>query len=104
MPNAALIPAGDASLRQLIRFADAYNPIPYLRETLGDDYEAYIKGIRDKSIAAFRSGQQAPGTMEELLTCLAYEISVMPYLGISEENATSRCRWFLDGIRRAFSP
>jgi hypothetical protein len=103
MPNAALIPPNDASLTQMIRFSHAYNPIPNLRETLGDDYEAHINAIRDKSITAFRSGQQARETLEELLTCLAYEIAVMPYLGLSEDDATTLCRWFLDGIRRACS-
>jgi hypothetical protein len=100
VPNAILIPPDDASLTQMIRFSHAYNPMPHLKETLGDEYKAYINAIRDKSIAAFQSGQQAPGTLEELLTCLAYEIAVMPYLGISEGDATRLCRWFLDGIRR----
>lgn len=100
MPNAVMIPNPDAPLIEMIRFSKAYNPIPQLRESLGPDYPAYIERLRDRCITAFQAGGQAPGTRDELVICLAYEIAVMPYLGISEENAARLCRWFLDGIRR----
>lgn len=103
MPNAVMIPTADASLTDMIRFSNAYNPIPRLRESLGPDYKTYIERLRDRCITAFRAGEQAPGTGEELLICLACEIAIMPHLGISQENATRLCRWFLDGIRRATS-
>ena len=104
VPIVGSLPDNNTDLKTVIRFSDSYNPIPHLRESLGDDYDTYFNGLRDASIKAFRSGQQAPGTLDELLTCLAYAIAVMPYLGISEDNATRLCRWFLDGIRRACSP
>ena len=104
VPSVRSLPGNDTDLRTLIRFSDSYNPIPHLRESLGDDFDVYIDGLRDESVRAFWSGQQAPGTLDELLTCLAYEIAVMPYLGTSENNATKLCRWFLDGIRRTCSP
>lgn len=99
MPKIAALPMADADLKAFIRFSDSYNPIPYLRETLGDDYDVYLRESRSSCINEFRNGERASGKVGTLLACLAHEIAMMPFAGVSEENATKLCRWFLDGIR-----
>jgi len=100
--SAEMLPdLNSTNLQTFIQFSNAYNPIRYLRAHLGTGFELYVNTLSARFIPAFKADQKAVGTVGELLTILAYQIEVMPYLGVSADNARKLCRWFVEGIERS---
>ncbi len=99
MPTLQSLPGKDASLKELIRFADTYNPTPHFRKSWGENYESNIGTLRTSCVQAFKSGAMAAGTPDELLMCFAHDVVLGPYLGVPEPQELGFLRWLIDGIR-----
>ncbi len=100
LPTLDALPGTDATLQQIIRFAHSVDPTALFRERWGDDYQQNVRALWDRCVQSYKAGVEAPGSIEELLMCLAYDVVLGPYLGVPEPYKRPFLLWLIDGVRR----
>jgi hypothetical protein len=76
IPAVKSLPASDAPLKEMIRFADAYNPTPHFRKRWGENHSSRVRSLWERCVQAYQSEAAAPDLAEELLMCFAYDVSL----------------------------
>ncbi len=99
-PTLETLPGTDATLPQIIRFAQSVDPTALFRERWGDDYQQNVRALWDRCVQSYKVGAEAPGPADELLMCLAYDVVLGPYLGVPEPHKRPFLLWLIDGVRR----
>jgi hypothetical protein len=80
------IPAPDAELRAIGRFAETFEPAGYWRDAWGAEYFAKSQEMLGNCIEDYAQRGALPGNLAELRTCLALEWAILPYVS-REPNA-----------------
>ena len=98
------LPGADATLEEIIRFARTADPTARFHERWGGEYADKARSLWNRCVQSFAAGEEPPGDRDELLLCLAYDVSLGPYLGVPEVHKLAFLRWLLNGIRRSVQP
>lgn len=93
------LPLSDASLRELIEFVRSNDPMKEFQELWGPDSNDRILELWGKSTHSFKERRPIGGTPDELLLCMAYDVTVAPYLGVPEETTHSYLHFVLKELR-----
>ena len=100
-PTLDWLPESNASLRDLIRFADSYNPAPHFQMKWGADYQSNVSSLWQRFVQEYKRGSIATGPTDELLMCLAYDVVLGAHLGVPEPHKVAFLQWLIDGLRRS---
>jgi hypothetical protein len=74
------IPAQDAGLRAIGRFAETFEPAAYWRDAWGANYFAKSQELLGNCIENYFERGTLPEDLAELRTCLALEWAILPYV------------------------
>lgn len=80
------IPAPDAELRAIGRFAETFEPAAYWRDAWGAEYFTKSQELLGNCIENYAQRGALPQNLAELRTCLALEWAILPYVS-REPNA-----------------
>jgi hypothetical protein len=99
-PTVGALPGADATLQQIIRFAQSADPTAEFRARWGENYQTNVKALWDRCVQSYNAGVKPQGSADELLMCLAYDIVLGPYLGVPEPHKRPFLLWLIDGVRQ----
>jgi hypothetical protein len=99
-PTAEALPGTDATLQQIIRFAQSVDPTAQFRLRWGENYQTKVRLLWDRCVQSYNAGAEPQGSVDELLMCLAYDVVLGPYLGVPEPHKRPFLLWLIDGVRQ----
>jgi hypothetical protein len=79
------LPPPDATLAELVRFAHASSPVAEFQKRWGPEYAQRARELWSGATHAFRQGRPIGAPPDELLLCMAYDVTMAPYLGVPED-------------------
>ncbi len=100
LPSLEALPGTDATLPQIIRFAQSVDPTALFRERWGENYQRNVAALWDRCVQSYKAGVTASEPPDELLMCLTYDVVLGPYLGVPEPHKLPFLLWLIDGVRR----
>ncbi len=100
LPKLEALPGTDATLPQIIRFAQSVDPTALFRDRWGKVYQQNVAALWEHCVQSYKAGVEAPGSAEELLMCLTYDVVLGPYLGVPEPHKRPFLVWIIEGVRR----
>ena len=100
LPTLEALPGTDATLPQIIRFAQSVDPTALFRDRWGDNYQQNVAALWDRYVQSYKAGVEAQGPADELLMCLVYDVVLGPYLGVPEPHKRPFLLWLIAGVRR----
>lgn len=99
VPNRQDLPDESATLREIIRFSDRFNPLPHFQSLWGDEYKTRVADLWRRCIESFKNNSPPPTDIGELLMCLQFDIVLGPYLPVPDSNKLQFLQWLVNGIR-----
>jgi hypothetical protein len=100
LPSLESLPGADATLEQMIGLAHTVDPTAHFQQRWGEEYRARAQALWHRCVQSYKDGLTAGLPSEELLMCLAYDVTLGPYLGVPEPHKLPFLRWLVDGVRR----
>ena len=100
LPAASALPGTDATLQQIIRFAQSVDPTAQFRLRWGENYQTKVRFLWDQCVQSYNAGEEPQESVDELLMCLAYDVVLGPYLGVPEPHKRPFLLWLIDGVRK----
>ena len=100
LPSPETLPDTDATLEQIIRFAQSVDPTAYFQDRWGKGYRTNVQALWSRCVQSYKAGAVAAGPPDELLMCLTYDVVLGPSLGVPDPHKLHFLRWLLDGVRR----
>jgi hypothetical protein len=95
----ANLPGPDANLTECIEFSRKNDPTQEFRERWGADYPDRARELWRASTHAFKAGRATGYSPDEVLMCMAYDVTVAPYIGVPEEVSYSYLHAMLQELR-----
>ena len=78
------LPEPDADLAELVAFCRANDPSHEFEKRWRSDFRDRVRELWGASTHAFKANAPTGYSSDELLMCMAYDVTVAPYLGIPE--------------------
>jgi hypothetical protein len=100
LPQLEALPGADATLGEIIRFANSTDPTALFHNRWGRDYQTNVQGLWHRCFESFKAGTAAPASPDELLMCLTYDVVLGPYLGVPDPHKLPFLRWLIDALRK----
>lgn len=76
------LPSTDAQLETLIEFSRTYDPSEEFKQIWGSEFRDRTRELWGASTHAFKEDLPTGFNANEILLCMAFDVSVGPYLGI----------------------
>ena len=96
IPN---LPKSDADLKELVAFCQLNNPTQEFEKHWGSEFHDRVRELWGKSTHAFKAGRPTGYSPNELLLCMAYDVTVAPYIGVPEDISHSYLHAMLRELR-----
>ena len=97
-----MLPKPNASHSEIIAFCQQNDPSLQFKELLGDKYNDHVIDLWSKSTHSFKSAIPTGYNINEILLCMAYDISVAPYIGVPIEISISYLNYMLNELREKY--
>jgi hypothetical protein len=78
------LPGPDATLKELIAFCRTNDPSQEFKERWGAEFPERVRELWATSTHAFQAGHATGYNPDEVLMCMAYDVTVAPYIGVPE--------------------
>jgi len=95
----ASLPRPDATLRELVEFCRANDPSQEFMERWRTEFRDRVRELWAASTHAFKAGRGTGYSPDEVLMCMAYDVTVAPYIGVPEEVSHSYLHAMLRELR-----
>jgi hypothetical protein len=95
----ASLPGPDATLKELVEFCRKNDPSQEFMERWGAEFRDRARELWGASTHAFKAGRETGYAPDEVLMCMAYDITVAPYIGVPEEVSHSYLHAMLRELR-----
>ena len=93
------LPQSDASLSELIAFSRSNDPAKEFQELWGSAYKDRIEELWSSSTHSFKERRPIGATPDELLLCMAFDVTVAPYIGVPEDISHAYLHFVLKELR-----
>lgn len=94
------LPKPNASLSEIVQFADSRDAAAKFRKVWGDDYAKNARALWERCVQTFSEDGPVNMDSDELLLCLKYDCAMAPYLSRTESQSLSFYHFLLGHIRK----